>query len=189
MQAEARSHTPHMVTHTHTRSHTPFGCVAASTRADDRAIIHRSVPRGQGSGWTGEQSVPAWQDSTEVRGTRTFITLVVWGPGAFLPLSHSLCLCLHQINGPGPDRGSVSISTACQACPSPRQPLIYHGLDTHTHADMFIYPQVLWCKARPQVAMLSGYKLFNPSTRFSHIPPSSRDLIACLSMLAAPFLS
>jgi len=36
--------------HTHTlmRSHTPFGCAAVSTLADDRAIIHWSVPRGQG---------------------------------------------------------------------------------------------------------------------------------------------
>lgn len=118
-----------------------------------------------------------------------------------LPLSpsHSLCLCLHQINGPGPDRGSVSISTACQACPSPRQPLIHHGFDTRTHeythtcTDVYLVasplPLVLWYKARPQVAMLSGYKLLNPAL-LSHTPlPRWRDLIACLSKLPARFLS
>lgn len=78
---------------------------------------------------------------TELRweGPGPFITPVVCGPGAPPPSlsfsSFTLCLslCLHQINGPVPDRGSVSISTACQACPSPRQRLIHHGFDTHRH--------------------------------------------------------
>lgn len=42
----------HTCAHACMRSHTPFGCVAVSTQADDRAIIHWSVPRGQGLGWT-----------------------------------------------------------------------------------------------------------------------------------------
>ncbi len=117
-----------------------------------------------------------------------------------LSVSRSLCLCLHQINGPGPDRGSVSISTACQACPSPRQPLIHHGFDTHTHKHTYthsmhsclfgcIISPLLWCKARPQVAMLSGYKLLNPALLSPTLFPRRRDLTACLSMLPVQFLS
>lgn len=129
-----------------------------------------------------------------MRGTRTLHYSGGLGPGAFPSLSRSLCLCLHQINGPGPDRGSVSISTACQACPSPRQPLIHHGFDTrtftHTHAQMFIWFYFSpWCKARPQVAMLSGYKLSDLALLSPTLFRRRRDLTACLSMLPAQFLS
>lgn len=127
---------------------------------------------------------------TELRweGPGPFITPVVCGPGAPPPSlsfsSFTLCLslCLHQINGPVPNRGSVSISTACQACPSPRQHLIHHGFDTHTRAQMFIcaFPPVLCCWAMPQARSASGYMLLNPL----QLSVTSRsNVTACLSVL------
>lgn len=64
---------------------------------------------------------------------------------------------------------------------------------THIHAQMFIwlhsFPLVFWCKVRPQVVMLSGCELLNPVLFSLTLLPSSRDLISCLSMLPARFLS
>ncbi|KAK1904461.1 Transcription factor COE1, partial [Dissostichus eleginoides] len=86
----------------------------------------------------------------------------------------------------------LSSSPCCAACGALAQGLSQTPRPVQEHGEVVeanvcvLKERVLWCKARPQVAMLSGYKLFNPSTRFSHIAPSSRDLIASGTGALAP---
>lgn len=119
-------------------------------------------------------------------------SLLLW-LGAW-SLSFSLCLCLHQINGPGPTE------EVFQSVPPAK---IVHHLDsllfimalihrctyTHTCTDVYLvafFCGWLWRKASPQVAILSGYKLSN---RALFSPSSGRLSFPCVTALSAQLLS
>lgn len=141
--------------------------------------------------WTGVAECPSM--AGQRRGERDQDPLLLLPSGGLQPPPLSLCLRLHQINGPGPDRGSVSISTACQACPSPRKLLIHHGFDKHTYThtctdvDLVAPPHPeLWRKAVPQVLPAAvRYKLFTPAL----VPPAAATHCLSFSAPRARFLS
>lgn len=92
----------------------------------------------------GQGSAASQHGRTAMRwvGPGPFITPVVWGPGTSLLLS--LCLCLHQINGPGPTEEVFQSAPPAKIVHHPDSlllimALIHRHRYTNTHVQMFIW--------------------------------------------------